>query len=330
MTADKTKLKDIILNNDAIKTELAQATSREQALSIVMRCADKGGLAVTEAEALRFLPPLDGELTDAELESVAGGKEGTIFNDNIGGGTGDDTIAGFQGADTIYGGDGDDTLWGGTGNDYIDGGKGRDDIYGGTGNDTIDGGEGRDYLKGGSGADTINGGEGRDTILGGDGDDSIDGGAGNDELVGGSGADTIDGGEGSDTIWGESGNDFISGGDGGDFLYGDNGNLDDDDTLDGGAGDDSLYGGGGDDLLTGGHGRDVFYFNDHSGIDTVTDFNPNEDRIGFPLGTDTDDITVTTHQGNTVILFGSSVITLEGVEMSRDAVLNHTAFYGES
>ena len=74
---------------------------------------------------------------------------------------------------------------------------------------------------------------------------------------------------------------FHFGGDGGDFLYGDNGNLDDDDTLDGGAGDDSLYGGGGDDLLTGGHGRDVFYFNDHSGIDTVTDFNPNEDRIGL-------------------------------------------------
>ena len=51
-------------------------------------------------------------------------------------------------------------------------------------------------------------------------------------------------------------------------------------TLSGGAGDDTLIGGNGDDVLTGGDGQDVFvFFEDHTGFDSITDFDPTEDSI---------------------------------------------------
>jgi Ca2+-binding RTX toxin-like protein len=57
------------------------------------------------------------------------------------------------------------------------------------------------------------------------------------------------------------------------------------DTLDGGEGRDTLIGGNGDDLLSGGEDRDVFgfasneAFNEDIGVDTITDFDPDDDSI---------------------------------------------------
>ncbi|PSF33095.1 hypothetical protein C7H19_20595 [Aphanothece hegewaldii CCALA 016] len=52
------------------------------------------------------------------------------------------------------------------------------------------------------------------------------------------------------------------------------------DTINGGAGFDRIYAAGGNDRLTGGSGEDTFVYNSPSeGIDTITDFNVNNDTI---------------------------------------------------
>lgn len=116
---------------------------------------------------------------------------------------------------------------------------GNDTIYGASGFDYIEGGGGADYIKGRAGDDRIFGEEGADTIRGNDGDDEINGNQGTDLLFGGRGDDTIDGGSASDTI----------------------------------------KGGNGDDLLSGGTGTDVFIFGRNSGVDEITDFKNNTDKL---------------------------------------------------
>jgi Ca2+-binding RTX toxin-like protein len=49
--------------------------------------------------------------------------------------------------------------------------------------------------------------------------------------------------------------------------------------LSGGSGDDHLFGGSGDDILNGGSGKDFFDCNE--GIDTVLDYNSNEDTVNI-------------------------------------------------
>ena len=67
--------------------------------------------------------------------------------------------------------------------DTIDGGTGDDWIYGYGGADILDGGTGSDVIFGGAGADTINGDADSDTIIGGAGADIIDGGAADDFIM---------------------------------------------------------------------------------------------------------------------------------------------------
>ncbi|VEP15029.1 hypothetical protein H1P_3000002 [Hyella patelloides LEGE 07179] len=63
--------------------------------------------------------------------------------------------------------------------------------------------------------------------------------------------------------------DTLSGGDGNDYLVGKQGN-------------DTLNGGAGSDLLVGGTGEDSFVFNSpHEGVDTITDFSPEDDTLVF-------------------------------------------------
>ena len=114
-------------------------------------------------------------------------------NDDLRGGTGDDTIFGNAGDDKLHGGDGDDQL---------SGDEGSDNMMGGTGNDVMHGGTGDDKLQGQTGDDTMDGGEGKDYLNAGEGDDVIDGGDGNDKIVGGKGSDVIEGGAGNDHMWG--------------------------------------------------------------------------------------------------------------------------------
>ncbi|MBK8071103.1 MAG: putative Ig domain-containing protein [Ramlibacter sp.] len=113
----------------------------------------------------------------------------------------------------LQGGTGNDTLTGYNTDDVITGDLGNDHLVGLAGNDTLDGGDGIDVLRGGAGADTLLGGAGNDWLLGGAGDDVIDGGAGNDDLRGGDdgwGADTS--GLGNDTY-------LFGRGDGQDWVY---------------------------------------------------------------------------------------------------------------
>jgi Ca2+-binding RTX toxin-like protein len=140
---------------------------------------------------------------------------GSIHNDYLDGGNGDDAINGkgcVNGKNTIIGGSGNDFLSGigtnyfdgGAGDDKISAGSGNDEIWGGAGNDTIWSGMGNDSVRGGAGNDYIEGSGGNDSLYGDDGDDKILGGDGNDLIVGGKGKDYLDGNDrtiNEDRIW---------------------------------------------------------------------------------------------------------------------------------
>ena len=278
-------------------------------------------------------------------------------NDNLDGGSGNDTLFGMRGDDILSGGSGNDTLYGNSGtdimsggnkHDILKGGSGNDTMYGNSGNDTLNGqsgddtlvgGTGSDILKGSSGNDTLHGENGQDTLDGGSGDDVLDGGIGNDILKGGSGNDTLSGDTGTDKLDGGKGNDTLSGGDGGDklkggsgddilsgnsgedFLNGGSGN----DILDGGANADRLLGAGGDDTLTGGSGVDRFSFraNDGNGHDVITDFELGIDRLelrGFGLNnfSDLQNIMQQVEEDVVITLSQNNSITIEN--LTTDAI----------
>ena len=69
-------------------------------------------------------------------------------------------------------------------------------------------------------------------------------------------------------------------------------------------------------------GSDVFVFRMDDGNDTITDFTVNEDILRFS-GADFEDIDVRTENGNTIVTYGQTIITLEGVEMNKDQVWAH-------
>lgn len=179
------------------------------------------------------------------------------------------------------------------------------------------GGSGSDSILGNAVGNVILGLDGADTIDGGAGDDSLNGNQGNDQLHGGAGGDTVLGGQGADTLWGDAGVNLLNGNKGddlvyagpqGDTLYGGQG----DDTLHGGDGADVLSGDLGNDILFGGKGADRFLFRPGGGVDWVGDFNSAEgDRIVLPTGTP---YAVTTYQGQAVIDLGhGDTIGLAGV-----------------
>ena len=180
---------------------------------------------------------------------------GSLHDDNIWGGTGNDKLYGYAGNDSLFGEEGDDGLLGGDGNDYLDGGQGNDKLFGDAGNDILVGGEGDDWLSAGVGNDHLYGQAGADVLLGDSGDDYLDGGSEDDRLSGGIGADVLFGGTGNDRLEGGAGNDVLSGENGNDVLFGDDG----DDQLYGGSGVDELQGGAGQDLMCGESGNDRLF-----------------------------------------------------------------------
>lgn len=209
-------------------------------------------------------------------------------NDTLDGSTGNDVLIGGSGNDNLNGGDGIDSHDGGTGNDIINAGTGNDFLRGGDGDDTLNGDDGDDRIDGDAGNDTINGGIGVDTVFAGAGIDTVNGGTGNDILVGEAGNDTLNGGDNNDSIDGGADNDFLTGGTGLDFLQGGTGDdiLSGDadaDTLVGGDGVDSLIGGSGGDTMTGGAGVDTFLFAAGSGVDVITDFQDNIDKLNLAV-----------------------------------------------
>jgi Ca2+-binding RTX toxin-like protein len=226
-----------------------------------------------------------------EADILIGGSgddflNGAFGNDYLDGEDGFDVLSGGAGDDVLYGGNGNDTLDGDEGNDYLNGGADPDDLYGGEGNDYLVGEGASDYLYGEAGDDVIYGGSGfRDYLYGGLGNDYLNGETGNDTIAGDEGDDYLEGQAGDDSLLGGLGNDALFGGDGFDSLLGGAGN----DALLGGTGNDTLLGGDGDDYLlagadfntlTGGNGADIFVYDTYSGqVDTITDFNVNQDVL---------------------------------------------------
>ncbi len=228
------------------------------------------------------------------------GENDSIYNDfeTLIGGSGDDSIGGFQfqtpenigyleigngGNDTLTGGFGDDTLMGGAGNDSIDGLAGD--------NNLMDGGDGNDYIEIGrieAGGGTMLGGAGNDSlfsalqadvrVMHGEGGDDVlgpnihttivTGDAGNDVAYFNDlfvGLDTNLAGTGIDTLVGTIFDDHIVGSDANEVILGLAGN----DTIEGGGGDDYLDGGLGLDSINGGDGNDIIVNADGQNPDTL-------------------------------------------------------------
>ncbi|WP_224815476.1 M10 family metallopeptidase C-terminal domain-containing protein [Hasllibacter sp. MH4015] len=246
----------------------------------------------------------------ALIERAIGGTG----NDTIIGNGADNTLDGGRGLDEIHGGTGNDTIYGGSHNDILHGGAGGDAIAGELGNDTIYGGGDADRITGGNGNDLLDGGMGNDVLNGGRGDDLLLGGNRNDRLFGTFDDDTLMGGEGDDLLRGGTQNDHLDGGAGDDALFG-------------GAGFDILIGGAGDDTLTGAFNADRFVFGDGHGSDVVEDFDAlnKAEKLDFTglstlktladvLGTGSGTAAATQIGADVQIDTGSGLIVLKGVQ----------------
>lgn len=243
---------------------------------------------------------------------------GGTGNDFVRAGAGNDVIVGADGADVLDGETGVDTMEGGTGNDvyYIDTaadviietansgydkviaklshnlGDATDELWLRVGSGAVDGqGNALDNkIVGNELANHLGGGAGKDRVLGGFGDDSITGGAGNDLLSGETGADLLEGGDGADKLLGGAGQDTLFGGTGAD-------------TLAAGSGGGDIDGGAGSDILGAGAGVDVFHFAAGSGVDRLTKFDADHDRLVFD-GLQANDLDIIQHGNRTVITWG--------------------------
>ncbi|EPX85334.1 calcium-binding protein [Salipiger mucosus] len=158
------------------------------------------------------------------------------------------------------------------------------EIEGGTAtppDETPPGTDADDPLRGTDRVDVIRAGGGDDRIDALAGDDSAYGGDGSDSIYGWSGDDYIKGNAGDDYMSGDRGDDTVLGSDGDDVVRGREG----DDVLNGQIGRDRLIGGEGADTVTGWAGGDIFVINEGhlAQGDTITDFEPRQDRIRVSL-----------------------------------------------
>ena len=154
--------------------------------------------------------------------------------------------------------------------------------------------------------------------------------AGNDTINGRGGDDQIIGSRGSDFLYGKDGNDTLQGRQGNDFLFGGNGN----DSLVGGQGRDRFNGGAGDDTLTGGASIDRFIFNtndefdsDDIGVDDITDFVPQQDKILLDKSTFT---TITSNSGIGFSLDAEfAIVTSDSDAETSEAVIVYNSNNGK-
>lgn len=231
-----------------------------------------------ESEASFSNHSLSEETPDFDDETGANDRVAGTLDDNvIALGGGDDYAQGDAGHDTIEGGDGDDTLRGGLDHDLLLGGGGDDSLYGDRHDDWLAGGAGNDLIEMGAGDDRIYDAIGalevarffdpvepeqfraelRETIETRDaGDDTIIGGEGNDQISDLLGSNTLDGGDGNDLLNAIDlhlgAPDTVFGGEGMDVIYGDDG-----------------------DVLTGGddtYDRFVVYYREGAEAVTIRDF----------------------------------------------------------
>ncbi|MGK7888488.1 MAG: Calx-beta domain-containing protein [Leptolyngbyaceae cyanobacterium] len=220
-----------------------------------------------------------GETTEEPVETDGDAIAGPTQRADILNGTDEvDVINALRGNDVVVTGQGDDQVWGKRGRDFIDVGNSNDRVMGGRHRDVINAGDGDDFVNGGRGGDEIRGGAGNDTLLGGRGRDSLFGDAGDDTLNGGRARDQ----------------------------------------LNGGGGDDILDGGAGSDTLTGGTGSDIFVLSLRIGRDTITDFDPNDDRLQLKNGLTFADLDIQALGADTTISTstGQPLAHIENVDAS--------------
>ncbi|KPP88550.1 MAG: putative Ca2+-binding protein [Rhodobacteraceae bacterium HLUCCO07] len=133
--------------------------------------------AVSDDITISFAAPEEGTLTDGDSTTQFFEIEEFQM------GTGNDSVAGSDGAEKIIGNSGDDTILGGGGDDTI---------FSGFDDDSVEGGDGDDSILSGAGADTVAGGAGDDRLDLGPDDGDVD----LVVLADGSGQDTVSGFEG--------------------------------------------------------------------------------------------------------------------------------------
>ncbi|MBX8617208.1 calcium-binding protein [Pseudomonas cichorii] len=267
-------------------------------------------------------------LTGTEVDETVTGYESA---DSLFGLSGNDTLNGRAGDDILNGGDGNDTLNGEDGNDTLDGGSGNDSLSGNYGSDTY-------VFRKGSGQDTINNYSYNDTtankqdvirleglnvadvVMRRESDDLIiqikDSGETlrvsshfYSSAIYGYGIDQVQFADG--VTWSKEDintNLFtpvavsaltVSGTEGGETLTGGAGN----DTLYGYGGDDVLDGGVGNDRLDGGSGNDTYLFGAGSGEDTVSAYDPTQNKVDTVqlVGLNSSDVTVSRESSDLVI-----------------------------
>ena len=92
--------------------------------------------------------PTDFDISECDqvinATSLRGMVHGSITNDCLNGGKGNDVLYGDLGYDMLNGKEGDDELIGDSGNDKLYGGPGDDDLVGSLGDDLLDGEDGND------------------------------------------------------------------------------------------------------------------------------------------------------------------------------------------
>jgi len=237
--------KDVTVTAGSKDKALATVTATDFTGTNFTVTATASDVAMTVAAAGAYKATVT---TGDGADKVTVGDGGTLEQNIVTTGKGNDTITSGSGADTISASAGNNTIDSGAGDDGITTGIGADTITSGAGNDTIDASSGANKVTAGEGDDSVTTTTGADSVDGGAGNDTIDVGAGNDTVIGGDGNDNITAGSGSDTVSAGAGNDTITAGTG-------------DDTIDGGAGNDnitvttlsngdSLVGGEGTDTLT--------------------------------------------------------------------------------
>ncbi len=245
--------------------------------SVVYTVFDSGGLDTLDYSG--FTAP---QLINLEPETFSnvGGLTGNVTIargvtiENAIGGSGNDELRGNASANSLYGRAGDDRLDGGAGNDWLDGGSGADTMHGGLGDDiflvhsTADviveaADEGIDEVRSTLGH-VLGATFERLTLLG---TAAIDG-TGNDlanAITGNSAANRLHGAAGDGSLVGNGGSDELGGG----------------------AGADQMSGGSGDDIFFVDNTLDAAVENSGEGSDSV------QSSVGFTLGANLERLTLT-------------------------------------
>ncbi|BFU93210.1 MAG: hypothetical protein NTAFB01_43970 [Nitrospira sp.] len=165
-------------------------------LQLAVTATDQGHLSATDSFTLSISGPLPQTLV------------GTVENDVLTSGRGDDTLRGLAGNDQLHGGQGDDLLDGGSGTDMMRGGTGNDsyvvDVAGDVVTELAD--EGIDAVQTSLLTYTV-GANVENLTLTGIGPSTGIGNALSNQLTGNSGANLLDGKAGADTMAGGMGND---------------------------------------------------------------------------------------------------------------------------